>query len=60
MLETPNRWLDTIFAHLHAVSLMDNIRRFPLVEKAARLIPIAWTTGFRNRVTGFARQKTKR
>ncbi|OCT47178.1 Isotrichodermin C-15 hydroxylase [Cladophialophora carrionii] len=58
--ETSNHWLDTIFAHLHAISIMDNIRRMPLVEKTARLIPTKWTTGIRNRITGFAREKSKR
>jgi cytochrome P450 len=32
----------------------------PLVEKAARLIPTRWTTEIRNRITGFAREKSKR
>lgn len=39
---------------------MDNIRRMPLVEKTVRLIPTRWTTGIRNRITGFARDKSKR
>ncbi|KAK5952528.1 hypothetical protein OHC33_006573 [Knufia fluminis] len=58
--ETSNAWLDTIFSHLHTVTFMDNIRRFPLVLRLARLIPTRWTTTLRNKVTGFAREKTTR
>ncbi|KAI1074917.1 cytochrome P450 [Whalleya microplaca] len=41
--ENTLQWMDILGDHLFAISLMDNLRRIPIVLAAAKCIPSTWT-----------------
>jgi hypothetical protein len=43
---------------MHAVTLMDNLRRYPLLVKLAQCVPSKWTVGFRDKMIKYGEDKT--
>ncbi|KAH7323011.1 cytochrome P450 [Stachybotrys elegans] len=43
--ESSHFWLDVIFGHVFIVALMDNLRRYPLLLAAVKLLPSRLTNG---------------
>lgn len=40
---------------LRSVTIMDNLRRFPLLVKIAHCIPSNWTIGFRDKMVQYSK-----
>ncbi|KAF2793127.1 putative cytochrome P450, partial [Melanomma pulvis-pyrius CBS 109.77] len=55
--ESSHDWLDLILGHMLVLTIMDNVRRYPLALFLARSIPSKWTVGIRDRITQFSRDK---
>lgn len=43
---------------MHVVTVMDNLRRYPMFVKLAQCIPSKWTVGFRDQMIQYGREKT--
>ncbi|KAK7749837.1 hypothetical protein SLS53_000418 [Cytospora paraplurivora] len=57
--ESPHYWLDIILGHMLIITLMDNLRRYPLFLAAAKALPAKWTSSLRNKQTDFSREKVR-
>ncbi|KAH6667317.1 cytochrome P450 monooxygenase [Halenospora varia] len=51
-------WLDLMLVLMHWVTLMDNLRRYPLLVKLVQCIPFKWTVGFRDKMIKYGEEKT--
>ncbi|KAI0483447.1 cytochrome P450 [Xylaria cf. heliscus] len=59
--ESSHFWLDMILGHVFAISVMDNLNRYPLLMAAIRSLPKKWTTSkLSQRQSDFSREKVKR
>lgn len=58
--ESSHFWLDIILGHMLAITLMDNLRRFPLVLSIVRALPSKWTAALSNKQSEFSREKVRR
>ena len=56
--EASHPWLDLMLRLMHVVTVMDNLRRLPLLVKIAQCVPSNWTVGFRDQMIKFSRDKT--
>jgi hypothetical protein len=43
---------------MYVVTVMDNLRRYPLLVKLAQCIPSKWTIGFRDKMIQYGKNKT--
>ena len=43
---------------MHVVTIMDNLRRYPLLVKLAQCTPSKWTVGFRDQMIQYCKEKT--
>ncbi|KAI0154590.1 putative cytochrome P450 [Xylariaceae sp. FL1272] len=57
--EASHPWLDVILGLVHVTTIMDNLRRYPFLVRAAGWIPSKWTIGFRDSMIGHAQIQTK-
>lgn len=56
--EASHPWLDLMLGLLHVVTVMDNLRRYPMLVKLAQCIPSNWTVGFRDQMIQHGKEKT--
>lgn len=59
-LESSHFWLDIILGHMLAITVMDNLRRYPLLLRIAKALPSKWTTSLRNKQSDFSREKVRK
>lgn len=58
-LGKPHFWSELILEHLFFITVADNLRRFPLVPKLARLL-FPCSSAIRNKHTGYTRDQVAR
>ncbi|KAI3318111.1 cytochrome P450 [Xylariaceae sp. AK1471] len=56
--EASHPWLDLILELMYGVTVMDNLRRVPLVVVLVKYIPRKWTERFKHRMMQFVKEKT--
>ncbi|KAF2003109.1 cytochrome P450 [Amniculicola lignicola CBS 123094] len=56
--EASHPWLELMLGLMKAVTIMDNLRRYPFLVKAAQYIPSQWTVGFRDKMIKYSRDQT--
>lgn len=56
--EASHPWLDLMLRLMRVVTVMDNLRRLPLLVTAVQCVPSNWTVGFRDQMIQFSRDKT--
>ncbi|KAJ5786687.1 cytochrome P450 [Penicillium pulvis] len=56
----PHFWSDMIEEHLYFITILDNLRRYPLIAAVGKLVLPHLTTGVRNKHTNYSRQKVAR
>ena len=59
-LESSHFWLDLILGHMLAITVMDNLRRFPLLMLLKSTLPAKWTTGLNSQQSQFSRSKVQK
>ena len=59
-LEKHHFWLKLILAHLLEITLVDNLRRFPLLAILGRWLLPSLTTQVRQKHSGYSREKVQR
>lgn len=60
MLEEPHFWIDLILKHLLAITLVDNLRRWPLTATVGKIVLPKATTSVRDKHSNFSRSQVKR
>lgn len=60
MLEEPHFWIDLILKHLLAITLVDNLRRWPLMATLGKIVLPRATTNVRDKHSNFSRSQVKR
>jgi hypothetical protein len=60
MIGKSHFWSDMIEEHLYFITILDNLRRYPLIAAIGKLILPRLTTGVRNKHTNYSRQKFAR
>ena len=53
-------WMDLILKHLHAVTLVDNLRRYALLAALGRGLLPSLTTSVRDKHTNYSREKVQK
>ncbi|CAJ2505109.1 Uu.00g125030.m01.CDS01 [Anthostomella pinea] len=56
--EASHPWLDLMLGLMHSVTVMDNLRRYPMLVKLAQCIPSKWTIGFRDQMIQYGKNQT--
>ncbi|KAJ5156103.1 cytochrome P450 [Penicillium capsulatum] len=56
--EASHPWLDLMLGLMHVVTVMDNLRRYPILVKLAQCIPSKWTVGFRDQMIQYGKSRT--
>ncbi|KAI1880211.1 hypothetical protein JX265_001832 [Neoarthrinium moseri] len=56
--EASHPWLDLMLGLMHAVTVIDNLRRLPLMVTFAKWIPARFTDSFKDRMIHFVKMKT--
>ncbi|RYN85203.1 hypothetical protein AA0119_g13308 [Alternaria tenuissima] len=54
--EASHPWLDQMLGLMHMVTVMDNLRRYPMLATLVACIP--WVNGYQKRMIQFSREKT--
>lgn len=57
-VEASHPWLDLMLRLMRVVTVMDNLRRYPMLVKLAQCIPSNWTVGFRDQMIQYGKSKT--
>lgn len=58
--EKHHEWIDLILDHLFEITLVDNLRRFPIMATLGRLLLPSLTVAVRSKHSNYARKKVKR
>ena len=58
--EEPHFWPALILEHLFFITLVDNLRRYPLLVTLGKFILPRWTVAVRNKHSGFSKQQVEK
>jgi len=59
-LGEPHFWPELILKHLFFITLLDNLRRYPLLVSIGKYVLPRWTVDVRNKHTGYSRDQVSR
>lgn len=58
-LEKPHFWIELLTKHLFFITLLDNLRRVPLLLFTGKILLPKLTVGIRNKHSGYSRAKVE-